>query len=49
MAHDLFATGRLWNDVIIDLRDTRTVLGIGLSAAHLAGIEGTPGFGVFRM
>jgi acetyl-CoA carboxylase carboxyltransferase component len=45
----LFATGRLWDDGIIDPRDTRTVLGICLSAVHSAEVEGTPGFGVFRM
>nr|MCU0295830.1 acyl-CoA carboxylase subunit beta [Candidatus Nanopelagicales bacterium] len=32
----LFATGRLWDDGIIDPRDTRTVLGLALSAAHSA-------------
>jgi acetyl-CoA carboxylase carboxyltransferase component len=45
----LFATGRLWDDGIIDPRDTRTVLGIALSACHSAPIEGADGFGVFRM
>ena len=30
----LFATGRLWDDGIIDPRDTRTVLGMALSAVH---------------
>jgi acetyl-CoA carboxylase carboxyltransferase component len=45
----LFATGRLWDDGIIDPRDTRTILGIGLSAVHSGSVEGTPGFGVFRM
>jgi acetyl-CoA carboxylase carboxyltransferase component len=45
----LFATGRLWDDGIIDPRDTRTVLGICLSAVHSNATEGTPGFGVFRM
>jgi acetyl-CoA carboxylase carboxyltransferase component len=45
----LFATGRLWDDGIIDPRDTRTVLGIALSAVHSAHVEGTSGFGVFRM
>jgi acetyl-CoA carboxylase carboxyltransferase component len=45
----LFATGRLWDDGIIDPRDTRTVLGICLSAAHSASVEGASGFGVFRM
>ena len=33
----LFATGHLWDDGIIDPRDTRTVLGIALSAACSAG------------
>ncbi len=45
----LFATGRLWDDGIIDPRDTRTALGIALSATHSAPVEGAAGFGVFRM
>ena len=45
----LFATGRQWDDGIIDPRDTRTVLGIALSAVHSAPIEGTRSFGVFRL
>jgi acetyl-CoA carboxylase carboxyltransferase component len=45
----LFATGRLWDDGIVDPRDTRTVLGIALSAVHSARVEGTSRFGVFRM
>lgn len=45
----LFATGRLWDDGIIDPRDTRTVLGIALSAAHSAPVQGAEAFGVFRM
>jgi acetyl-CoA carboxylase carboxyltransferase component len=45
----LFATGRLWDDGIIDPRDTRTVLGIALSAAHSAPVQGADSFGVFRM
>ena len=45
----LHATGRLWDDGIIDPRDTRTVLGIALSACHSAAVEGTSTFGVFRM
>ena len=44
----LFATGRLWDDGIIDPRDTRTVLALSLSAAHSAPVEGADGFGVFR-
>ncbi|MDJ0923560.1 MAG: carboxyl transferase domain-containing protein [Acidimicrobiia bacterium] len=46
----LYATGRLWDDGIIDPRDTRTVLGIALSCAHnnvVGGVKG--GWGVFRM
>ena len=45
----LFATGRLWDDGIIDPRDTRTVLGLSLSAIHSAPIEGARSFGVFRL
>ncbi|MGZ4785751.1 MAG: acyl-CoA carboxylase subunit beta [Acidimicrobiales bacterium] len=45
----LFATGRQWDDGIIDPRDTRTVLGIALSAVHSAPVEGTGSFGVFRL
>jgi len=43
-----FATARLWDDGIIDPRDTRTVLGIALSAAYNQIVEGTMEFGVFR-
>ncbi len=43
-----FATARLWDDGIIDPRDTRTVLGIALSAVHNAPVEGTMEWGVFR-
>ena len=45
----LFATGRLWDDGIIDPRDTRTVLTLALSAVHSAPVTGTDTFGVFRM
>jgi acyl-CoA carboxylase subunit beta len=45
----LFATGRLWDDGIIDPRDTRTALGIALAATHSAPVAGTDRFGVFRM
>ena len=44
-----YATARLWDDGIIDPRDTRTVLGLALSAAHTNDVKGAPGFGVFRM
>jgi acetyl-CoA carboxylase carboxyltransferase component len=43
-----FATGRLWDDGIIDPRDTRTVLAIALTAVHSAPVEGTALFGVVR-
>ena len=43
-----FATARLWDDGIIDPRDTRTVLGISLSAAYNRPVEGTMEWGVFR-
>ncbi len=45
----LFATGRLWDDGIVDPRDTRTVLGLALSAVHSAPVEGTSQYGVWRM
>ncbi len=45
----LYATGRLWDDGIIDPRDTRTVLGIALSSVASAPVEGTGRFGVFRL
>ena len=44
----LFATGRLWDDGIIDPRDTRSVLGIALAAVHSAPVTGTARFGVVR-
>jgi acyl-CoA carboxylase subunit beta len=45
----LFNTGLLYDDGIIDPRDTRTVLGIALSACHSGEVKGTDSFGVFRM
>jgi acyl-CoA carboxylase subunit beta len=44
----LFATGRLWDDGIIDPRDTRTVLAVALTAVHSAPVKGTATFGVVR-
>src|SRR6185503_5825298 len=47
---DAFAvTARLYDDGIVDPRDTRTVLGIALSAVHSQTVAGRRGFGVFRM
>ena len=48
-SHAFFVTARLYDDGLIDPRDTRTVLGIALSAAHSAPVEGRRGYGVFRM
>ncbi|HUG83054.1 MAG TPA: carboxyl transferase domain-containing protein [Euzebya sp.] len=44
----LYATARLWDDGIIDPRDTRTVLGIALSVVHNGPVAGASGYGVFR-
>lgn len=46
--HPYYASARLWDDGIIDPKDTRQILGLGLSAALNAPIESTQ-FGVFRM
>jgi acetyl-CoA carboxylase carboxyltransferase component len=45
----MYLSGRLHDDGVIDPRDTRTVLGLSLSAIHTAPIKGTRSFGVFRM
>jgi acetyl-CoA carboxylase carboxyltransferase component len=45
----LFLSGRVYDDGVIDPRDTRTVLGICLSAIHSAPIAGARAFGVFRL
>jgi acetyl-CoA carboxylase carboxyltransferase component len=42
-------SARIYDDGVIDPRDTRTVLGICLSVIDNAPIEGTDRFGVFRM
>jgi acyl-CoA carboxylase subunit beta len=43
-----FATGRLWDDGIIDPRDTRAVLALALNTVHSAPVQGTATFGVVR-
>ena len=48
-SYAFFASGRLWDDGVIDPRDTRTVLGLALSAVHSGPIAGTDAYGVFRM
>ncbi|MFH0245653.1 acyl-CoA carboxylase subunit beta [Streptomyces sp. HK10] len=46
----MFLSGRLYDDGVIDPRDTRTALGMCLSAVHTAPVAGARGgFGVFRM
>ncbi|HEV2265366.1 MAG TPA: carboxyl transferase domain-containing protein [Stellaceae bacterium] len=46
--HPYYASARLWDDGIIDPRDTRRVLAMSISASLNAPIEPTR-FGVFRM
>ena len=46
--HPYYASARLWDDGIIDPRDTRRVLALGLAAALHAPVEATR-FGLFRM
>lgn len=43
-----FLSGRLYDDGVIDPRDTRTVLGMCLSAVNSAPVPQAAGFGVFR-
>ena len=43
-----FLSGMLYDDGVIDPRDTRTVLGICLSVINTVPIRGTDRFGVFR-
>ncbi|MDQ4084202.1 MAG: acyl-CoA carboxylase subunit beta [Actinomycetota bacterium] len=42
-------SGMVYDDGVIDPRDTRTVLGICLSVVHNAPVQGTGRYGVFRM
>jgi acetyl-CoA carboxylase carboxyltransferase component len=44
-----FTSGQVYDDGIIDPRDSRTVLGIALSAAMNAEVKGAQTYGVFRM
>lgn len=46
--HPYYATARLWDDGVIDPVDTRTVLGLGLSAALTTPYERAD-WGIFRM
>jgi acetyl-CoA carboxylase carboxyltransferase component len=44
-----YATGHIWDDGVIDPRDTRSTLGMALSAAFNNVVKGADSFGVFRM
>src|SRR5215217_5419315 len=46
--HPYYATARLWDDGVIDPAQTRTVLGLALSACANAPLDDV-GYGVFRM
>jgi acetyl-CoA carboxylase carboxyltransferase component len=43
------SSGELWDDGMIDPRDSRTALGIALSSCHSNQVSGSRRFGVFRM
>lgn len=45
----IYATGRVWDDGVIDPRDTRAVLSLALSATHSAPVTGTSRFATFRL
>jgi len=45
----MFLSGRIYDDGVIDPRDTRTVLGLALSVIANAPEPAPSGFGVFRM
>jgi acetyl-CoA carboxylase carboxyltransferase component len=44
-----FMSGKVYDDGVFDPADTRTILGISLSACHSNVVQGRRGFGVFRM
>jgi 3-methylcrotonyl-CoA carboxylase beta subunit len=46
--HPYYSSARLWDDGIIDPRDTRRVLGLSLAVVSNAASEAAP-FGIFRM
>ena len=48
-SHAFANSSRLYDDGVIDPRDTRTVLGMCLSAVHTNDVRGQRGYGVFRM
>lgn len=48
-SHAFYVSARIYDDGVIDPRDTRSVLAMALSAAHSNIVTGQRGFGVFRM
>ena len=44
-----FATGQLWDDGIIDPRDTRHIFGLVLALTYMNEVKGTNAWGVYRM
>lgn len=44
-----YSSSQLWDDAVIDPRDTRDVLGICMEVIHQAGFESSNTYGVFRM
>ncbi len=48
-SHAYVMSGMVYDDGVIDPRDTRTVLGICLSAIHTVPVAGAQGYGVFRL
>jgi 3-methylcrotonyl-CoA carboxylase beta subunit len=47
--HPYYSSARLWDDGIIDPKDTRRVLALAISASLNAPIVKDTSFGVFRM
>ena len=43
-----YSTARLWDDGVIDPRDTREALAMALSAAHSNDVKGADKYGTFR-
>ena len=44
-----YASGQLWDDGVIDPRETRNYLRFCMQVIHRVPVEGAKGFGVFRM
>jgi len=44
-----YASGQLWDDGVIDPRETRNYLKLCLDVIHKVPVKGTEGYGVFRM